>query len=139
MRLKYVMLLCTLLCSVATYAIEVPASVKNAFQKKFPKAVHVKWSKENASEYEADFAIGKTAMSANFDTSGKWLETETTIRPDELPQAVSNAVKKLYPKFTLTAAAKIETQKNVRYEAELKSSKGSTIEKEFLVDGRLVN
>ena len=45
---------------------EVPEAVKKAFNQKFSGAKEVKWSKESATEFEAEFEVGEQEQSATF-------------------------------------------------------------------------
>lgn len=110
--------------SICSFAITVPAAVANAFAKKFPGATNIKWGKENAKEYEADFKLNGKAMSANFLANGSWTETEGAITVAELPAAATATVTAKYPGYTITGVYKIEKASGpVTYEAEIK--KGS--------------
>ncbi len=71
-----------------------PAEVVKAFQLKFPDATHVRWEKENATEYEANFTWNGADASANFKADGTWLETETGMTYNALPEAVRKAFEK---------------------------------------------
>mgnify|MGYP003627220840 CR=1 FL=1 len=48
-----------------------PQKVEEAFAKKFPTAKKVKWEKENATEWEAEFKMNKVEYSANFLEDGR--------------------------------------------------------------------
>ncbi len=103
---------------------DVPVSVQNTFAQKFPKAKEVKWSKESASEFEAEFEIGALEQSAGFDPQGKWLVTETVIKKSALPQVVQGTIKKEFAGFKLEEAEKAESpDKGLFYEVELKKGK----------------
>src|SRR4051812_10101149 len=118
-KVFYLPLLC-LFITVAACAqkINVPAAVSNAFKSKFPNATNVKWGKESAKEFEAEFKLNGTSISANFNTDGSWVETETVIKTADLPAAVTNAVKKKYPGAAITMAEKLEMPGNkLLYEA----------------------
>ncbi len=109
-----------------------PVRTKTAFEQKFPGALQVKWGKENSSEYEAEFVLGTTKMSANFTTDGKWLETESTIPVNQIPATVSSSIAKLFPDSTVLEADRIErAEKNILYEIVLKTG---TKKKELLFD-----
>lgn len=111
-----------------SYAKNTPEVVKNAFTQKFPNATHVKWTKENDHEYEADFKIDGVKHSANFTDSGMWLETERLIDYQQLPEAVKKMVQLKQSEGKLKAVAKIETSKNtLKYEVEIKNG-SKTIE-----------
>src|SRR4051812_24523679 len=84
-----------------------PVTVTNAFNLMFPGAQNVKWGKENSKEWEAEFKIEKIPISANFGLDGSWKETETTIKLEDAPAPVRNALHNKYP------AAKIKTSERV--------------------------
>ncbi|MDP1622755.1 MAG: PepSY-like domain-containing protein [Bacteroidales bacterium] len=63
-------------------------------------------------------------MSANFDVTGKWLETETEIKVTDLPKEVSASVAKNFAGFKISEIAKTETpDKGLVYEMDLKKDK----------------
>jgi len=102
---------------------KVPAPVKEAFAKKFPGATDVKYEMEK-KDYEINFKDKGAEMSANFDASGKWLETETEIKVTELPKEVSASVAKNFTGFKISEVAKTETpDKGLVYEMDLKKDK----------------
>jgi putative PepSY-like beta-lactamase-inhibitor len=109
-----------LLATVSCAAQNVPGAVKNAFAKSFPNTTVKKWDKEDGN-YEANFTKDGKSMSATFDTTGKWMETETDIRVNELPAAVINYVKSNYKGATIKEAAVLSnTESKKMYEAEVK-------------------
>src|SRR5258708_25069907 len=101
--------------------LKVPAAVKNAFTAKYPAATNVKWGKENAKEYEAEFKLNNNSVSANFGLDGSWVETESVIPVSSLPAAVSAAIRAKYPGASITLAEKTEQPGNkVFYEVSIK-------------------
>lgn len=120
---KIFLLLLPAICLAATAPaqnITVPAVVKTAFTAKYPGATHVKWGKESAKEYEAEFKLNNTGVSANFKMDGSWVETETVIAVSELPAAISSAIKAKYPSASITLAEKTEQPGNkVLYEVTI--------------------
>jgi hypothetical protein len=118
--------------------MKAPTAVANAFSKKFADAKQVKWGKENAKEYEADFSLNGTKMSANFDLQGNWKETETEITVSNLPEAVVKSIKAKHPSATIEGASKIEkADGKIIYEADIKLN-GKKKELELLPDGSFV-
>jgi len=102
---------------------KVPAPVKQAFAKKFPGATDVKYEMEK-KDYEINFKDKGVEMSANFDATGKWLETETEIKVSDLPKEVSASVAKNFAGFKISEIAKTETpDKGLIYEMDLKKDK----------------
>jgi len=84
-------------CAQKLNADKVPVDVMTTFKAKYPNAEKVKWSMENAKEYEVEFKMNKAAQSANFAEDGKWIESEVEIEKSQLPQVVVDAINKLYP------------------------------------------
>jgi uncharacterized membrane protein YkoI len=123
MKTEFSILLAAMSIAAVSYGqIKVPANVTAAFNKKFPGASSVKWSKENAKEFEAEFKLNNNSVSANFGTDGAWTETETTINASELPAAVTSAIKTKYPGSTVTLSEKVEKPEKTYYEVELKAN-----------------
>ena len=107
--------------SANSQTLKVPDAVSTAFKSKFPNATNLKWGKENATEYEAEFKLNNTKVSANFNTDGSWVETETTIPITDLPVTVSTAITKKYPGAIITMAEKTEMPGNkIIYEVAIK-------------------
>lgn len=70
----------------------VPDAIRSAFDEKFPKADDVEWKLEENGNWEVEFELDEEESSATFSAEGKWLETETEIAVDDLPEAVRKAV-----------------------------------------------
>lgn len=99
-----------------------PTLVQKAFEQKFPTATKVSWGKENTKEWEAEFTLDGSKVSANFSNDGTWVETEREIPVSELPKAVAEAIQRQYPNWKITEADKTETAKNgTIFEADIKS------------------
>jgi len=98
---------------------EIPALVKEAFAKEFPKQ-KAKWSTED-SGYEAEFKINNIETSAVYDKKGHRKELESEIKTSELPANALAYLKKNYPTGKISEAAKITDDKNeISYESEIK-------------------
>ena len=120
---KFFLLLITF-CSISVFAfaVDVPKAVAEAFAKKFPGALNIKWGKENAKEYEAEFKLNGKSGSANFLTDGSWVETEMQIDILEAPAPVTAAVKQKHPGTSIIKLYKIDNNKGeLTYEAEIKT------------------
>jgi uncharacterized membrane protein YkoI len=102
---------------------KVPTPVKQAFAKKFPAATDVKYEMEK-KDYEVTFKDKEVGMSANFNSKGVWLETETVINESDLPKKVSTSVAKNFAGFNISEVTKIEGPgKVLNYEMDLKKDK----------------
>jgi hypothetical protein len=86
--------------SAAAFSQKNPSEIiKKEFAKKYPSAQSVKWDSEEANEWEAEFSLNNKKMSASFDNTGKWIESETVISEKELPAAVVTTLNKDFQGF----------------------------------------
>jgi hypothetical protein len=126
-------------CAQKIAADKVPADVASAFKAKFPNAIKVSWEMEKTNEYEAEFKENGGEMSANFDNTGKWLETETEIKVSALPEAVRAALAKDFAGYKTNEASKIESLKNGNcFEAEIEKGK-EKLDVLFTPDGKILS
>lgn len=120
---KIIFVASVLICSVASGFAQskTPIAVTTAFNQQFPNATNVKWDKENAHEYEASFEWKGEKLSANYSDNGEWLETESPISFDLLPEKVQSAFNSTHMGTSVKAVAKIETSKGIsKFEVEFK-------------------
>lgn len=97
MKKSIILILSIVLFGIFAYSqIKVPEKVAAAFKARFPAAVTVEWGKESDTEFEAEFKMNGKEMSANFDATGKWLETETRLSKNDLPAPVLAALKSTF-------------------------------------------
>lgn len=89
-------------------ADRVSDAVRSEFIKQFPKATNQVWTLEG-STYQVMFAQGETKFAMKFDNDGNWLDKETRILKSALPKAVSKAIARHFPGFTIYEAEKVET------------------------------
>lgn len=135
---SWVLLYVCIASTACAQKINVPPAVTKAFNSKFPGAKDIKWGKESAKEYEAEFKLNGTNVSANFGMDGSWVETETVIRIVDLPAPVTAAVSKKYPGSVITLAEKLEMPGGkVLYEATFKVN-GKRKSVELNADGSFV-
>lgn len=99
---------------------DVPAAVKEAFQKQFGGAKEVEWEKEEG-KFEVEFEQNHKEMSALFTAAGLLEETEVEIKKEELPASVLSYVSQNYKGAKIKEAAKItKANGEINYEAEVK-------------------
>jgi hypothetical protein len=134
--LSAILLFCFTACGQS--GKDVPGSVKSAFSQKFSGITNVKWSRENDSEWEAEFKLNGKECSANFDNEGVWIETEYEVSVKDIPAAVKATLDKESAGYKVEEAAITETAEGKVYEFVI--SKGET-EMELLIDndGNLKN
>jgi len=104
---------------------KVPAAVKEAFAKKFPSATAVNYQMER-NDYEVAFKHNGVGMSANFNSKGEWLETETVMIESDLPKEVQTSAATNFVGYVMTEITKVEGPNDVlNYEMNLKKNKES--------------
>jgi hypothetical protein len=106
--------------------ISVPDEVTAAFKAKFAAATEVAWGKESDTEFEAEFKLNGKKMSANFDATGKWLETESILSKDGLPIQVLSTLKSQFGEYQIEQVESLEKAgESVVFEVKLE--KGETV------------
>jgi hypothetical protein len=120
-------------------ANEIPENVRLAFSNKFPDVKKVKWSKENANEFEGEYKINGIEKSSNFDKDGQWLVTETEIKSEQLPVAVMAVIKKDFSDFKIEEAEKAETASNQLFYEVTLEKKESNLEVKFSPEGKIIS
>jgi hypothetical protein len=111
--------------------------VKKEFSNKYATAKSLKWGNEEKNEWEAEFTIDGKKMSASFDNSGKWIESETAITEKELPISVAATLNKDFSGYRKTLIEIYESPEIKGFELGLKKGKTS-IEVIFDIDGKIL-
>lgn len=98
---------------------DAPQKVKETFAKMFPSVKSVKWDKESATEWEAEFKMNSIAYSANFLEDGTWTETEHDIKQTDIPENVKTILLSEFPGYKIEASEISETKDGMVYEFEI--------------------
>jgi hypothetical protein len=133
MSLKLYLIVATLACAAAAvWAQEtevakkdVPPPVLAAFNKEYPNAKVLEWEKEIHSGkqyYEAETVDGKVARNVMYTPDGRLVLTEEKITVNEVPAAVTDSVRKQFPKALITGAKKYAGDGGVEYALDLKGA-----------------
>ena len=108
----------TFQCSL--FSGNVPKAVKAAFEAKYPDAKDVSWGIDSNGFFEAKFEINDKKYRADFLAGGEWVETESSIKFSDLPQAVKDAVKRDYDKDDIEEVEEVDhPKKGIFYDVEL--------------------
>lgn len=124
---------------------DVPAIVAETFKSKFSIAEKVNWSLDY-DKYKAEFKVSKSQYSATFDKDGKWLKTETYLKPSDLPKSAKENLTKEFGElsdYKIEDPEKVETKDGINYEMEVRkgeltyriviSEKGEILSKEEII------
>ncbi len=102
-----------------------PVKVLNAFQQKYPNAKEVSWNADRNGRHEADFKVGGTHYRADFNQDGTWVETETSVKWKDLPEATKESFKKESNQKSIVEIELVDSSKNGKfYDIEYKISVG---------------
>lgn len=118
---------------------QAPDAVKKTFQAKYPGENDPDWHKDSHGYYEANFKINGIKYRADFNADGTWVETETSIDEDDLPDAIKKVIKEKFDDEKITEVEKVESAtKGLFYDVEFKR-KGKNKDVEFRADGTILN
>ena len=102
---------------------KVPTPVKQAFAKKFSDAINVNYEIKK-KYYQVTFKDNGDRMSANFNSMGEWMKTETEINETDLPKEVSTFIAKNFTSFSISEISQIDTpDKILIYKMNLRKDK----------------
>jgi len=128
------MVCCTISYSQKLPESKVPAAVKAAMARKYPGVTKINWTTEE-KDFESEFTKDGKEMSAIFNPSGTWKETETAIALKELPQPVKQYIDQHFKGKKVKEAAMInKADGSVVYEAEADNT-----DYVFEANGKLIN
>lgn len=99
----------------------VPLAVVTTFKSMFSIAEKIKWELDY-EDYVAGFTVGKSDFSAIFDKEGKWLITESYMKPSDLPKAIKDVLIKEFGElsaYKVEAAKKVESATKIHYEMDI--------------------
>ncbi|WP_040249084.1 PepSY-like domain-containing protein [Psychroserpens mesophilus] len=121
-----------------TVNAQAPDAVKETFQNLYPGENDPDWEKDSNGNYESHFKIDGIKYRADFSPDGKWIETETSIDKDDLPEAIKEVIKSKYNDEEITEIEKVEHHsKGLFYDVEFKK-KGKNMDVEFRSNGEII-
>jgi Putative beta-lactamase-inhibitor-like, PepSY-like len=101
---------------------KVPAVLKAAFAKQFPKATDVKWEKEGG-DWEVALKNNGKEMTVAMDKKGKVTETEVSIQVAELPGAALKYIATKFKGKPILSVDKITAGTKVSFEVVVQKGK----------------
>ena len=126
MNYLFVLIVSLSLISVSAFSQKnPPENVKREFIKKYASAQSIRWESEEKNEWEAEFRIDGKKMSASFDISAKWIESETEITEKELPASVVSTLNKVFQGYKKGHIELFENAEIKGFELGLKKGESS--------------
>jgi hypothetical protein len=120
---------------------EVPKKVLRAVKKKFPGAKLLGAEKEIENKktiYEINLKYKGHKYDVTFTPGGKLIEIEKTIAVKDLPEAVTEALNKKYPKATFKKAEEVTKGKKVVFEVVLVTQDKKSFEVVVSPEGKIL-
>jgi len=93
--------LCLLLAcgdSPAAAQDDVPPTIVANMMRLYPEAEDLDWGIDGNDNWEVHFEVDDEKARADFKPDGTWIETEESLKWDELPEVVQDAIKRDYDK-----------------------------------------
>jgi uncharacterized membrane protein YkoI len=121
-----------------TIAVQLPAPITAAFKKSYPNATirgTAKETEDGKTVYEVESVENGKARDFMYNADGTVISIEEEINAADLPAPVTAALKKLYPKATVTVAEKTTEGKTIQYDLQLKGAAVKSVS--FLPDGKV--
>jgi len=84
-----------------------PAKVRSAFQRDYPNATNVSWSKYRG-DWTASFGNGLYRSTAVYHANGERRDTRTLVTRNEMPRNIFESIYKSHPGLSLEDIIKIE-------------------------------
>ena len=117
-------------------ANNVPEIVIVNFNKKYPNQDNSAWELDSNGNFETHFKKDGVTYRADFSPEGLWIETETNIKKDALPEAIIKAINTNYAEEEISEIEKVDSaKKGIFYDVEFKN-KGKNKDVEFLANGK---
>lgn len=88
---------------------------QETFKSKYPDAKDIDWSTDSNGYYEASFKLNDKKYRADFKEDGSWLETEQSIKYDELPKAVKQVIESEYDKDDIAEIEEVDHYRDGKF------------------------
>jgi hypothetical protein len=124
----------------ATTASHVPEVVKKALQARFPAVKRTEWKFKSDRNYEAEFTLKGTDIAVKFDTTGKWLETESAIPRASVPSAVRDTIARRFKGYKVVETQSLQrwNEERIVYEVHVENAR-EVVKLQFDVGGAILN
>ncbi|AHM59681.1 hypothetical protein D770_07090 [Flammeovirgaceae bacterium 311] len=109
------------------------------FERQYPNATDVEWEEDANGYYEATFKQDGNKLRADYTQQGAWVETETSLKYDDLPKAVQEVIESDYNKDEITEIELVQhSDRGEFYDVEFKQ-KGKNMDVEIRDNGEVIN
>lgn len=118
MRLSFLIALFLILQSCSENSV--PREIQLKFLEIEPAAHNINWAIDD-NIYQVDYIVNAKKTTSYFDLSGNWLETESEILTNELPDAILKTLNSKLNEYSIVDIELVKTKENqILYEVDLK-------------------
>ena len=117
-----------------------PSVVKESFQAKFPAIKRAQWKIKSDRNYEAEFVFKGIEIAAKFDSTGKWLETESAAIRSRIPSVVLDTISKYFKGYKVVEVQTVHRwdEERVLWEIHL-DGVNEIVKAQFDNNGQIIN
>ena len=91
------------------------------FKARYPQAENVEWGTDSNGYQEASFVFNGKKLRADFDKDGSWIETEESIKYEDLPSTVREIIEADYDKDDISEIEEVDHHSDGKfYDIEFK-------------------
>lgn len=117
---------------------KVPEAVQLTWQKKYPGENDPDWRQDDHGYWESHFKKDGEKYRADFAEDGTWIETENSIKKEDLPEAIKKKIKERFSDREISEVERVDSaEKGIFYDVEFKQ-KGKNHDVEFREDGTII-
>jgi hypothetical protein len=119
---------------------KVPPAVTKAFQNRYATVKKVEWKVKSDKSYEAEFTARGTDIAVKFDSTGKWLETESAAPRSTIPPAVQDTIRKRFKGYIVIEIQTVQrwNEQQLVWEIHLGSLK-EVVKAQFSSNGTMMS
>ncbi|MBW2961705.1 PepSY-like domain-containing protein [Mesonia aestuariivivens] len=97
---------------------EVPTTIQSQFKQAYKNATDIEWEKE-MNNYKVEFEINRMDYEVWYSETGEQVKFEKEIQPNELPTAVTTAIKTNYSDYSIDDCEMRKVEGRTTYMIEL--------------------
>lgn len=117
----------------------VPNAVVKSFKKMFPGENDPDWEQDAHGYWEAHFKKDDGNYRADFNVDGSWIETENSIKKENLSQEIKIVIERAFSEYEITEVEHVNHHsKGEFFDVEFKQE-GKNKDVEFRANGEIIN
>lgn len=116
---------------------QIPANLNSSFQQAYPNATDIEWEMDGMN-YKVEFELDKMDNEIWYSKEGKVVKSEMEVTENDLPSAVSSAIKEKYSDYSVDEVEVTEMDGKKTYEVELEKWFSDDVKLVIAEDGTIL-